>query len=105
MRRRACVKCRARTKRLHARLPDLVVRPQRAPLRGVVPVPADKSITHRALLFGGLAEGKSLIQAEAHGEDNKSTLAALRALGVATREEEHGVVLHGRGLEGLSEPA
>jgi 3-phosphoshikimate 1-carboxyvinyltransferase len=86
-------------------LPDLVVRPLRAPLRGVVPVPADKSITHRALLFGGLAEGKSLIRADAHGEDNRSTLEALRALGVQANEDDGGVVLAGKGLAGLRAPS
>jgi 3-phosphoshikimate 1-carboxyvinyltransferase len=86
-------------------LPDLLVRPQRAPLRGVVPVPADKSITHRALLFASLATGRSIVLAEAAGEDNRSTLHALRALGVAAEETDGAVTVMGKGLHGFAAPA
>jgi 3-phosphoshikimate 1-carboxyvinyltransferase len=61
---------------------DLVVHPQAQPLVGSVPVPADKSITHRALLVGALARGESVLEVASAGEDNHSTIAALRALGV-----------------------
>ena len=84
---------------------DLRIAPQSSPLRGSVPVPSDKSITHRALLFAAIAEGRSVIWASKMGEDNRATLAALRALGVAAEEETDRITLSGGGLYGLSEPA
>ncbi len=84
---------------------DLIVQPQRAPLRGIVPVPADKSITHRAILFAALADGTSRVVAESAGEDNRSTLAAIRALGVEAEVGASEMTISGRGLEGLREPA
>ncbi len=85
---------------------DLVVQPAKNPLRGVVPVPPDKSITHRALLFAGIAEGASRIAAPRMGDDNGSTLAALRALGVTVEPEGEGAtVVHGRGQKGLCAPS
>lgn len=83
---------------------DLIVQPQRAPLRGIVPVPADKSITHRAILFAALADGTSRVVAESAGEDNRSTLAAIRALGVEASVGDSEMTVSGRGLEGLREP-
>ncbi|HVV17114.1 MAG TPA: 3-phosphoshikimate 1-carboxyvinyltransferase [Polyangia bacterium] len=52
------------------------------PLRGVCRVPGDKSISHRALLFGALADGVVEAEGLGRGGDNLSTAAALRALGV-----------------------
>ncbi|HSS38539.1 MAG TPA: 3-phosphoshikimate 1-carboxyvinyltransferase [Polyangia bacterium] len=52
------------------------------PLRGVCRVPGDKSISHRALLFGALADGVVEVEGLGRGGDNLSTAAALRALGV-----------------------
>ena len=51
-----------------------VVRPG-APLRGKARVPGDKSIGHRALLFGALAEGRSVVRGLSGGLDNASTAA------------------------------
>ena len=61
---------------------DLLVRPAAKPLVGSVPVPSDKSIGHRALLFASIASGRSRIAGFSYGEDNVSTANALRALGV-----------------------
>lgn len=83
---------------------DFVVRPARAPLLGSVPVPSDKSIAHRALLLAGLGSGASEIRRFSYGEDNVSTLAALRALGVRVDDDEQGTLrVHGVGLLGLQE--
>ena len=84
---------------------DFLVRRQVTPLAGVVPVPPDKSITHRALIFAALASGKSRVCSPRMGGDNRSTLEALRALGVQVDESDDALVIHGRGLEGLSEPS
>jgi 3-phosphoshikimate 1-carboxyvinyltransferase len=83
----------------------LVVHPATAPLAGSVPVPSDKSIGHRALLFGALCEGDTRITGFSHGEDNVSTANALRAMGIVIDEPAPGeLVVHGVGLGGLKAP-
>ena len=69
-------------------------------LRGEVRLPGDKSISHRALILGALANGTSRLRGLSHGDDVQSTAACLRALGV---EVEDGVVA-GRGVGGLRAP-
>jgi 3-phosphoshikimate 1-carboxyvinyltransferase len=77
-------------------------------LRGDVVVPGDKSVSHRALMFGALAEGTSHIRGFLEGEDTRATAAILGKLGVrfetpAPGERRvHGVGLHG--LRGTTEP-
>jgi len=84
----------------------LVVHPATGPLHGSVPVPSDKSIGHRALLFGALCEGDTHITAFSHGEDNVSTANALRAMGVGIDEPgPTELVVHGVGLSGLKAAA
>ncbi len=60
---------------------SLTVRPAPTPLRGRLTVPGDKSISHRALLFGALARGTTRISGLLDAEDVRATLAAVRALG------------------------
>lgn len=84
---------------------DLVVEPQAQPLAGVVPVPSDKSITHRALLLAAIASGPSALLVSNIGQDNESTLEAIRALGVEATISGSTVRVVGVGLEGLREPA
>ena len=76
------------------------------PLRGTVRVPGDKSISHRALLFGAIAEGETVIEGLLPAEDPLSTAACLRAMGVAISPIEAGqpVVVQGVGLDGFLEP-
>lgn len=79
------------------------VRPSR--LKGAARVPGDKSITHRAVMLAALAEGTSEIRYPGVGEDNLSTLAAVRSLGVnATHDDATHFTVVGRGLRGLSKP-
>jgi 3-phosphoshikimate 1-carboxyvinyltransferase len=69
---------------------------------GVLSVPGDKSISHRALMLAGIADGSSEVSGFLASEDCLATLAAMRALGV--RVDQHGathVVVHGVGLRGL----
>ncbi|MDP9151485.1 MAG: 3-phosphoshikimate 1-carboxyvinyltransferase [Myxococcota bacterium] len=83
----------------------LTIHPAARPLVGSVPVPSDKSIGHRALLFGSLCEGQTRIAGFSHGEDNVSTANALRAMGVRIEEPSStDVVVHGVGLFGLNAP-
>ena len=75
-------------------------------LQGVVQVPGDKSISHRALLFGAIAEGPTRITGLLPAEDPLSTAACLRAMGVTISAIEAGqpVSVEGVGLDGLREP-
>ncbi|HEY7677942.1 MAG TPA: 3-phosphoshikimate 1-carboxyvinyltransferase, partial [Candidatus Methylomirabilis sp.] len=84
---------------------SLRVRPA-GPLRGEVTVPGDKSITHRALLLGALAEGTTEILGPLDGEDCRATARAVAALGIAVEAPPGARVwrVHGKGLGGLTEP-
>lgn len=73
---------------------------------GELRVPGDKSISHRALMLGGIAEGRTEIRGFLASEDCLATLRALQALGVRIdRPEEHRVIVEGVGLDGLQAPA
>jgi 3-phosphoshikimate 1-carboxyvinyltransferase len=75
-------------------------------LAGEIQVPGDKSISHRSIMFGSLAEGVTTVYGFLHGEDNHATLNAFRAMGVEISEAADGVLtIQGRGLDGLQEPA
>ncbi len=74
-------------------------------LRGRLRVPGDKSISHRAIMLGALAEGITEISGFLEGEDCLATLRAFRAMGVHIRGPEDGrVVIQGVGLHGLRAP-
>jgi 3-phosphoshikimate 1-carboxyvinyltransferase len=76
-----------------------------APLSGTTKVPGDKSISHRALLIGAIAIGRTRISGLLEGEDVLATAGALRALGVTiTREDAATYVVDGAGLSGLAAP-
>lgn len=75
-------------------------------LRGEISVPGDKSISHRSIMLGSLAQGTTLVRGFLHGEDNHATLKAFRAMGVTIEELADGDLrIDGRGLHGLAEPA
>jgi 3-phosphoshikimate 1-carboxyvinyltransferase len=83
-----------------------LLRVRRSPaLRGTVSVPGDKSISHRALLFGALADGPVTISGLGAGGDNASTMAALRALGVPIQQAGTDARVEGVGLAGLQAAA
>ena len=71
---------------------------------GAIAVPGDKSISHRALLFGALAEGETRIHGFLDSEDTEATRGCLRAMGVKI-DCADTVVVHGVGLYGLQAPA
>ena len=76
-------------------------------LNGQVRVPGDKSISHRALLFGAIAEGTTTIEGLLPAEDPISTAACLRSMGATISAIEDGklITVEGVGLDGLQEPA
>ena len=76
-------------------------------LRGHVRVPGDKSISHRALLFGAIAEGQTTIEGLLPAEDPISTAACLRAMGAEISPVADGeiITVQGVGLDGLQEPS
>ena len=75
-------------------------------LHGTLRVPGDKSISHRSIMLGALAEGVTRIRGFLEGEDSLATLHAFRALGVAIEGPEDGrVTVHGVGMRGLQAPA
>ncbi len=77
-----------------------------AALAGTVRVPGDKSISHRALMFGALAVGESRVEGLLEGDDVLRTAAAMRALGAEVERLDDGTWrLFGRGVGGLQEPA
>jgi 3-phosphoshikimate 1-carboxyvinyltransferase len=67
-------------------------------------VPGDKSISHRAVMFNAIAEGKAEITHFLLGADCLSTIACFRAMGVHIEQHADRVVVHGVGLRGLREP-
>lgn len=74
-------------------------------LSGSVQVPGDKSISHRAVMFGSIANGVSEIHDCLMGDDVKATIRAFRALGVRIDEPEHNrITIHGRGADALQSP-
>lgn len=74
-------------------------------VRGDIAVPGDKSISHRALLLGAIADGESEIDGFGASKDTLSTAAAVRALGAEVEIEGERVRVGGAGLRGLREPA
>lgn len=73
---------------------------------GVVTVPGDKSISHRALILGGIAKGRTNISGFLPGEDCLATLAALKAMGVRIeRPGDTRVIMEGCGADGLRAPS
>ncbi len=76
-----------------------------AGFRGSVTVPGDKSISHRALMFGGLALGTTTITGLLEGEDVLATAAAMRAMGATITKQAEGTWhVQGVGVSGLAEP-
>jgi 3-phosphoshikimate 1-carboxyvinyltransferase len=83
---------------------DYIVQPG-GKLSGRIRVPGDKSISHRSVMLGSLAEGTTRVSGLLEGEDVLSTLGAFRAMGVVAEGPDHGkLVIHGVGLHGLKAP-
>lgn len=75
-------------------------------VEGHIRVPGDKSISHRSIMLGAIADGVTTVDGFLEGEDALCTLKAFRALGVTIEGPENGrVVIHGVGRDGLQAPA
>lgn len=74
-------------------------------LHGEVSIPGDKSISHRAVMFGSLAEGTTEVTGFLRGADCLSTIDCFRRLGITIEEKDERILIHGKGLHGLAAPA
>ena len=83
----------------------LTCHPSTGGLHGAVTVPGDKSISHRAVMFGALASGDTHITGFLMGEDCLSTISCFRQMGVKIDVSDDEVVVHGAGMHGLQEPS
>jgi 3-phosphoshikimate 1-carboxyvinyltransferase len=73
--------------------------------RGTLQVPGDKSISHRALLIGAIADGVSEIHSCSRAADPLSTLSCIKHLGIQVEDHGNYILLHGKGRRGLQEPS
>jgi 3-phosphoshikimate 1-carboxyvinyltransferase len=74
------------------------------PLNGIISVPGDKSITHRAIMLSALANGETTITGYCPGEDCLNTARAFRAMGIQIEENPTSLHVFGKGQWGLTEP-
>ena len=74
-------------------------------LKGEVAIPGDKSISHRAVMLGALAEGTTRISHFLEGADCLSTIDCFRKMGIEIQHTPEEILIHGKGLHGLSAPA
>ncbi len=77
---------------------------KRGSLKGEITVPGDKSISHRAVMFGALADGTTEVTNFLQGADCLSTIRCFRQLGIEIENESGKVLIHGKGLHGLKKP-
>jgi 3-phosphoshikimate 1-carboxyvinyltransferase len=75
-----------------------------AGIRGDITVPGDKSITHRAVIFGSIAKGVTRVKGFLSGEDNLRTIDAFKMMGVDVKTDKDELLITGAGLHGLKEP-
>ena len=74
-------------------------------LKGEVTIPGDKSISHRAVMFGSLAEGTTEVSNFLQGADCLSTIDCFRKMGIEIENTPDRIVIHGKGLHGLHTPS
>lgn len=73
-------------------------------LRGSIAIPGDKSISHRSIMFGALAEGETTVTNFLPGADCLSTISCFKQLGVHIEQDGQNVKIEGKGFNGLKEP-
>lgn len=73
-------------------------------LHGEITVPGDKSISHRAVMFGSLADGTTRITHFLNGADYLSTISCFRKMGIKITQKDSEILVHGKGLHGLCAP-
>lgn len=82
---------------------SITIKPVRS-MSGEIPIPGDKSISHRSIMLGAIANGITTVRGFLRGEDNMSTISAFRSMGVAIDDDGEILQIHGCGLHGLKEP-
>lgn len=75
------------------------------PIRGEISVPGDKSISHRAVMFGALAKGTTEVTHFLQGADCLSTIDCFRRMGIDIENTPSRILVHGKGLGGLTAPS
>ena len=75
-----------------------------ASLQGEIVIPGDKSISHRSVMFGAIANGRTTVTNFLMGDDCLSTISCFQKLGVHIEVQPEKVIIEGNGLEGLIEP-
>ena len=73
-------------------------------LKGTVSVPGDKSISHRCIMFGSIANGTTEIHNFLKGADCLATIRCFQSMSINIEETDHTITVHGKGLHGLSAP-
>lgn len=74
-------------------------------LNGELAIPGDKSISHRSIMFGAIAQGETIVTNFLLGEDCLSTIDCFKKMGVMIDQQEGKVIIQGNGFEGLCEPS
>ncbi len=74
------------------------------PLKGELTIPGDKSISHRAVMLGAISQGTTSVTNFLRGADCLSTISCFRKMGIAIEENPTEILIHGKGLHGLSAP-
>ena len=77
---------------------------QSGPLKGHLTIPGDKSISHRSIIFGALAQGQTRVYDILRGEDVLSTMQVFRDLGVSIEDDGQVVTIEGLGFSGFRAP-
>ncbi|MEW6097305.1 MAG: 3-phosphoshikimate 1-carboxyvinyltransferase [bacterium] len=73
-------------------------------LKGTIRIPGDKSISHRAVMFGSLADGEIQVEGFLESEDCLNTIKAFQSLGIKIERITTSLIIHGQGLHGLQKP-
>lgn len=73
-------------------------------MKGELTVPGDKSISHRGIMFGAIAEGTTELEGFLDGADCHSTISCFRQMGIEISQDHDRVQIHGKGLYGLRQP-
>lgn len=85
---------------------QFTILPGTTQFQGKFTVPGDKSVSHRSIMFGAIAEGTTRVTGFLEGEDALATLQAFRDMGVSIEGPKNGeVTIHGVGMQGLKAPA
>ncbi|MDD2367434.1 MAG: 3-phosphoshikimate 1-carboxyvinyltransferase [Desulfuromonadaceae bacterium] len=83
---------------------SIIIKPA-VTVSGEISVPGDKSISHRSIMLGAIANGVTAVRGFLRGEDNISTMQAFRSMGVDIEDDGEVIKINGNGLYGLKEPS